>query len=107
MQYQLVAWLAAGGAPDVVPYVPPVAEVKSVLQISKLRLRRALRAAGLETAFDAALAGNPQWSEDWADATELRSDDPMLLAALPALAAGAGMTVEKAQVLLESAAVGA
>lgn len=84
---------------------PPVPVEPPGLQISKLRLRRGLRAAGLEAAFDAALAGNAEWAADWADATELSSDDPILLAALPALAAAAGLTVEQAQALLKSAAL--
>jgi hypothetical protein len=83
------------------PVVPPV------LTISKLKLTRALRAVSpaLEDAFYAALEANPQWSRDWLASSVLESDDPMLLAALPALAAVAGLTVEQARGLLESAAV--
>ena len=88
---------------------PPAAEPEPpapvVVRVSKLNLRRALRALALEDAFDAALAANPAWARDWADATELRSDDPMLVAALPALAQAAGMTPEQATALLASAQI--
>jgi hypothetical protein len=74
-------------------------------EVSKLSLRRALRQIGLEPALNAFLAANPTAKADWDDATIIRTDDPLLVAAMPALCAQAGISAEQAQALLESCRV--
>ena len=83
--------------PPVVIPTPP-----APFDVSKLSLRRALRAIGLEGALNAFLAANPTAKADWDDATILRTDDPLLVAAMPALCQQAGLSAEQAQALLES-----
>jgi hypothetical protein len=99
-EYQ--AFLASGGTPDEVPYVAPEPGHLPVMRISKLKLRRNLRALGLEGALDAYLAAHPTALADWNDATELREDDPLLASAIPDMAAAAGITTEQAQELLSA-----
>ncbi|CAK0780212.1 hypothetical protein CCP3SC15_710002 [Gammaproteobacteria bacterium] len=80
-----------------IPPPPPTA-----FEVSKLALRRALRALGLEPALNAFLAANPTAKADWDDSTILRTDDPLLVAAMPALCQQAGITSGQATALLES-----
>lgn len=99
-QYQYLDFLAAGGVPEAVPYVAPAPVVPPPLRISKLKLRRNLRAVGLEDALNAYLAAHPTAKADWDDATELHEDDPLLASAIPDMAASAGITTEQAHALL-------
>lgn len=69
-----------------------VAQEAGSAPMSKLALRRALRARGLEVALDALLAADAQAARDWADAQTLRLDDPLLQAALPVFRQQAGLT---------------
>ena len=85
--------LKAGGA------TPAVAAPTG---ISKLKLRRALRDAGVEGLLDAFLAGDPIRANDWADAQYLMLDDPFLVAAVPAFVEASGMTTEQVNQLLIS-----
>lgn len=58
---------------------PPPAPPAVPASVSRLQLVRALRAAGLKQAFDAALAGAPaETQEDWSLAVEIRRDDPLV-----------------------------
>lgn len=80
-----------------------VAQEAGSAPMSKLALRRALRARGLEGALDALLAADAQAARDWADAQTLRLDDPLMQAALPAFKAQAGMTDEDVAALVAAA----
>ena len=80
----------------------PEAVSAAPFDVSKLSLRRGLRQSGLEGALNAFLATNPTAQADWDDATVLRADDPLLVAAMPALCQQAGISAEQAQSLLES-----
>ena len=51
--YLVQEWVSGGAETPVMPYVPPPEPVESPLVYSKLKLRRNLRAAGLECALDA------------------------------------------------------
>jgi hypothetical protein len=102
-QYQLVEWLAAGGVPEVVPYTAPPEPEPELPVISKLSLRRALRSRGLEPALDAMLAADAAAAKDWADARELRLDDPLVATMLPAFRAAAGLTDAQVAALIEEA----
>jgi hypothetical protein len=77
-------------------------DILYTIDVSKLSLRRALRQRGLEGALNTVLAANPPAKADWDDATILRTDDPLLVAAMPALCQQAGISAEQAQALLES-----
>jgi hypothetical protein len=68
--------------------------VKKVSVLSKLTLRRRLRAAGLEAAFDAMLASNPVAQHDWDDATEIHTDDPVFSQMLPQFTESLGVSGE-------------
>jgi hypothetical protein len=70
--------------------------------VSKLKLRRALRAAGLELAYDAFLAANPIHQADLAAANELLSTDPLLVSAVPQLAALAGIPAPHAWAIISA-----
>ena len=69
--------------------------------ISKLTIRRRLRAAGLEGAFDAALDANPQAKADWTDAQMINTNDPLVLAMLPQLQAALHLSDELIDGLLQ------
>lgn len=60
--------------------------------LSKLALRRALRARGLEADLDAILDVDPVAAADWADAHVLSLGDPLLQQMLPVFQARAGLT---------------
>lgn len=72
------------------------------IAVSKLKLRRALRKAGLGAWLNALLKSNPEYAEDWQDASVLMTDDPLLVAVLPAAKAQAGLTDAQIPELLES-----
>lgn len=80
-----------------------VAQEAESAPMSKLALRRALRARGLEGALDALLAADAQAARDWADAQTLRLDDPLMQAALPAFKAQAGLTDAQIAELVDAA----
>lgn len=71
-------------------------------RISKLKLRRALRDAGLESLLDGFLANNPTAAADWNDSQLLMVADPLLAESLPLFAAAAGMTIEQISDLLQA-----
>ncbi len=54
---------------------------------TKLAIRRACRALGLETKLDALLASNGTFRSDWLDAQEIDLDDPYTVQALEAFTA--------------------
>lgn len=74
-------------------------------EMSKLGLRRALRARGLEEALDGFLAESPQALHDWQDSQVIRLDDPLMQAALPAFRQLAGLTDEDLRALVAEAQV--
>jgi hypothetical protein len=103
MQYQLVAWLAAGGAPDVVPYVPPaaptVAELRSAA-ISRFQAEAAecLR-INLPTPWDVLRSVATPEFQAWAEAfMELVAAE---LARLEAAVAAAGPAAELAAIVAD------
>lgn len=98
------AWAALGCVPYVAPPPEPPSPPDPLAQpMSKLSLRRALRALGLEEALDAVLAADATAARDWADAQTLRLDDPMLAAMMPMFVAQAGMTDEDVAALVAEA----
>lgn len=70
---------------------PTMAELAAV-PLSKLKLRLAMRAQGLETVMDAAIEATPQAAKEWADADTVRLDYPTLAAALVAFREQDGWT---------------
>ncbi len=68
-------------------------------RIEKLALRTALRKAGLEDAFEAALAASPEDKRDYHDAQYIMSDDERIANFVAAI----GLKPEQAAALLESA----
>lgn len=67
-------------------YVPPITIVEPTpYAISKLTLRRRMRAAGFESAFDALLDSSPQAKADWNDAQLIMTNDPLVLTMLPVI----------------------
>ena len=70
---------------------PTMAELAAV-PLSKLKLRLAMRAQGLEAAMDAAIDATPQTAAEWADADTVRLDYPLLAAALVEFREQAGWT---------------
>ncbi len=68
-------------------------------RIEKLALRTALRKAGLEDAFEAALASNPEDQRDYHDAQYILSDDDRIAKFVVAI----GLSSEQASALLDSA----
>lgn len=98
--YLVREWVASGAETPVLPYVAPPPTVEPPKVYSKLKLRRNLRAAGLEPALDAYLSGHPTAKVDWDDATELAADDQLLQSAIPDLCSAAGVTEQQADALL-------
>lgn len=91
----LRVWTEAQNAP-VETGPPPVPA-----EVSKLRLKRALRAEGLEPAFKAALAAaSVEVQEDWADAAAIERADPLVTTFAGAL----GLTNEQVDDLFRAAA---
>ncbi len=58
---------------------------EAILRVSKLDIRRRFRAMGKEAILDAIIGSSPEAMKDWADATEIASDDPLVVAMLPEL----------------------
>lgn len=65
--------------PQPAPPEPPEQTV-----FSKLAVRRAMRALGIEAKLDAVLAGSETFRADWTDAREIDLADPVLAEALNA-----------------------
>ncbi|WP_127078329.1 hypothetical protein [Rhodomicrobium lacus] len=79
-------WLAAGNTPAPAPEIPePVPS-----SVSPLQLVRALRQAGTEDAFWAALDANPIAKRDFGLAREIHRDDPLVAAMGVALGKSGG-----------------
>lgn len=91
----LMIWATAH---DIAPYVQPVPG-----SITPLQARRALRAAGLTAAVEAAVAasGDANVQDAWEYAIEFRRDDPMLAAIAKAI----GMTDAQVDELFRAASV--
>ena len=89
--------VASGGT----VYRPPTLAPRVV---SKLKLRRALRDAGLEESFEAALDADTITRRDWDDAVEIHANDPILVEKLPRFAAALGITDAQIEALLTEAA---
>jgi hypothetical protein len=60
--------------------------------VSKLTLRRRIRALGKEALFDAALDALPNARADWDDAQTLRTDDPLFTTYAPQFKAALKLT---------------
>lgn len=86
--------VVSGPEPEPVPPMP--------VQYSKLKLILMLEAEGLEEMFFAWLASDPKLLRRWDAAQYLMSDDPILLAAIPAFAAASGKTESQILELLNS-----
>ena len=84
---------------------PPAPPDPLAQPMSKLALRRALRARGLEEALDAFLASDQTARNDWQDSQVIRLDDPLMQAALPGFRALAGLTDEDVLALVTEAQV--
>lgn len=95
---------AAAGVVRAVYPVVAVPDPFLSVSMSKLGLRRALRARGLEAALDGFLAADPQALHDWQDSQVVRLDDPLMQAALPAFRQLAGLTDEDVRTLVQEAA---
>ena len=48
------------------------------LYVTKLQIRRAMRALGVENVLNSILASNDQFKNDWTDAQEIDLNDPMV-----------------------------
>lgn len=82
---ELTAWVAAGGV--IAPYVAPPAPIPS--SVSPYQARRALNAAGLRSAVEAAVAAAPYEVQDaWEYALVVERNSPMI----DALASSLGLT---------------
>jgi hypothetical protein len=80
---------------------PPIEQPKPApYSLSKLAIRRKLRAMGLEEAFDKALASDPTVQHDWDDATEIRTDDPIVVQVLPKFMTALGVDEKALAALL-------
>ena len=62
---------------------------------TKLKIRRAMRALGMEDALDALIASSSVFAHDWADAQEIDLADPVMV---QAMAAG-GVTEEEIEAI--------
>lgn len=89
-QEEIDAWVSAQLAAGWAPAAAPVATESK--EISKLTLRRRLRAIGKEAAFDDLLDTIPNARRDWEDAQALRTDDQMFTTQAPAMKAALGLT---------------
>lgn len=81
--------------PDVDPNAP--------FGVSKLLLRRTLRAMNLEKMLNDLLASDPTILADWTDAPYLLSNDPILVGMVPVAAGMLGKTEAEVLQLLEAA----
>lgn len=75
---------------------PPVRE------LSKLDIRRKLRALGLEDKFTAALGAIPNATSDWNDAVSIRTDDPMFTENVAAFKAALGLNDDQFESLVQT-----
>ena len=67
------------------PVPPPAPEpLPPQTVFTKLKIRRAMRALGIEAKLDALLAASATFAADWADAQEIDLADPVLVEALTA-----------------------
>jgi hypothetical protein len=74
----------------------PAPVPQPVYRLTKLTIRRRLRALGKEAAFDAALLQMPPDTQaDYRDATEIASNDPLFVRDAAALQAAVGLTPEE------------
>ena len=80
---------------------PAVAEPART--ISKLAVRRQLRAWGKESAFEAMLDGFPNVRNDWNDAVELKTDDPLFSTHREAFKAALGLSEEQFTTIMQLA----
>lgn len=81
------------------PRTPPAPE-QPPRELSKLTLRRRIRALGKEAALDAALDAVPNARADWDDAQALRTDDPLFTTQAPAFKSALSLTDEQFTALL-------
>lgn len=79
---------------------PPAPVALAHREISKLTIRRRLRALGKEAAFDAALDAIPHARTDWDDAQTVSTGDPMFTIYADSLRAAVGLTPEQFDALL-------
>ena len=79
------------------PPLPP-----APLRVSKLKLRRALRAANMEALLDGFLASDPSYLADWNDAQFLATNDPFLTTAIPMFAQAANLTEAQVMGILQT-----
>lgn len=101
-QPELTVDAEAGTVSAVYPVVT-VPDPALAVEVSKLRLRRALRARGLEPVLEAMLKASETAADDWADAVTLRLDDPVFAQMLPTFKAKAGMTDADVAELVDAA----
>jgi hypothetical protein len=101
-QPELTVDAEAGTVSAVYPVVT-VPDPALAVPLSKLALRRALRARGLEPTLKALLKADQMAANDWADAVTLRLDDPVFAKMLPAFKAQAGMTDAQIAELVDAA----
>ena len=80
----------------------PITEVPPSFTLTKLSVRRKLRELGLETKLDQFLNSNPQAKADWNDATQLASDDPIMISGISAFATASGLSEEQVIDILRS-----
>ena len=76
---------------------PPI----PVRTISKLAIRRQLRAWGMEAAFEAVLDAVPHARADWNDCQDIRTNDPLFVAHKDDFKAALGLSDEQFAALLE------
>jgi hypothetical protein len=74
------------------PAPPEPAPQSEPEQLSKLSIRRKLRAIGKEEAFDAFLASAPQVLADWQDAQVLLTSDPLFTTYAPVVKSALGLS---------------
>ena len=82
-------WLAAHGFEEhdqawFDAHTPPAPEPEPQYVFSKLAIRRAMRALGIEAKLDALLAASEDFKKDWNDAQDINLSDPVLLRAIAA-----------------------
>lgn len=75
-------------------------KVNGARELSKLTLRRRIRALGKEALFDAALDAIPHARADWDDAMSLRTDDPLFTTSAANFKAALGLTDAQFDALL-------
>lgn len=61
---------------DSLEQLEPITE--GPLYVTKLQIRRAMRALGVENVLNSILASNDQFKNDWTDAQEIDLNDPMV-----------------------------